>query len=170
MKTDFRLPTHILNKNVGYMQSQGLTGADIAQSAKEYAANASPMPAYSMKPLKQALARGPAGNAVEGFKQLGSKEGLKTLGGKLGYAGVAGLAAPIAFSAMNPSSFNPPAKRPEQYAHKRLPTTHLSTTLKRVCMTQRLMAPVLTTQTLPNTPLKAVRLDTSRAALLTTTR
>ena len=43
----------------------------------------------------KALARGPVGNMFEGVKQLGTKEGLKTLGGKLGYAGVAGLAAPL---------------------------------------------------------------------------
>jgi hypothetical protein len=40
---------------------------------------------------------------------------LKTLGGKLGYAGVAGLAAPLLSSAMEPSKFNPPAKTPTQY-------------------------------------------------------
>jgi len=66
-------------------------------------------------PAGQALARGPVGNMVEGVSQLGSKEGLKTLGGKLGYAGVAGLAAPLLSSAMEPGKFNPPAKTPTQY-------------------------------------------------------
>jgi hypothetical protein len=51
---------------------------------------------------QQALARGPVGNAFEGFTQLGSKEGIKNLGGKLGYAGVAGLAAPLLSSALEP--------------------------------------------------------------------
>jgi hypothetical protein len=64
---------------------------------------------------QKALARGPAGNAFEGFKQLGSEEGIKNLGGKLGYAGVAGLAAPLLSSAMEPGNFNPPANKPTQY-------------------------------------------------------
>ena len=66
-------------------------------------------------PAGQALARGPAGNMFAGVQQLGTKEGLKTLGGKLGYAGVAGLAAPLLSSAMEPGKFNPPAKTPTQY-------------------------------------------------------
>jgi len=81
---------------------------------RNLADSSGPLVPIQSEAVQQALARGPLGNAVEGFKQLGSKEGLKTLGGKLGYAGVAGLAAPLVSSAMN-SSFNPPAKRPEQY-------------------------------------------------------
>jgi hypothetical protein len=102
-------------EGIGYMQSQGSTGADIAQMARESAANASPMPAYNTA-TQEALARGPVGNMYEGFTQLGSKEGLKTLGGKLGYAGAASLAAPLLSSAMEPGKFNPPAKTPTQYS------------------------------------------------------
>ena len=101
-------------EGVGFMQGQGSTGADIAQLARESAANASPMPTYSPA-TQEALARSPVGNAVEGIKQLGTKEGLKNLGGKLGYAGMAGLAAPLISSAMQPNKFAPPAKTPTQY-------------------------------------------------------
>jgi len=101
-------------EGIGYMQSQGSTGADIAQSAKEFAANASPMPAYNTA-TQEALARGPAGNMFAGVQQLGTKEGLKTLGGKLGYAGAASLAAPLLSSAMEPNKLNAPEKTPTQY-------------------------------------------------------
>ena len=70
----------------------------------------------STSPAGMAMARGPAANAFEGFKQLGTTEGLKTLGGKLGYSGVASLAAPLIASALTPAPFNPP-KKPEQYYH-----------------------------------------------------
>jgi hypothetical protein len=50
-----------------------------------------------------------------GVQQLGTKEGLKTLGGKLGYAGAASLAAPLLSSAMEPGKFNPPEKTLTQY-------------------------------------------------------
>jgi hypothetical protein len=100
-------------EGVGYMQSQGMTGDAIAQSARA-AANASPMPAYSPA-TQEALARGPAGNALEGFKQLGTKEGLKTLGGKLGFSGVASLAAPLLSSALTPAATALPANKPSPY-------------------------------------------------------
>jgi len=101
-------------ESVGYMQGQGSTGADIAQLARESAANASPMPTYSPA-TQEALARSPKGNMLSGVQQLGTKEGLKNLGGKLGYAGVAGLAAPLLSSALTPNKFVPPEKTPTQY-------------------------------------------------------
>ena len=101
-------------EGVEYMQSQGMTGDAIAQSARESAANASPMPAYSPA-TQEALARSPTGNAFEGFKQLGTKEGLKTLGGKLGLSGVASLAAPLLSSAMTPAATALPTNKPSQY-------------------------------------------------------
>ena len=66
---------------------------------------------------QQALARGPVGNMFEGVKQLGTKGGMSALGENLGFAGVAGLAAPLIASAMTPARFNPPANKPTQYAH-----------------------------------------------------
>ena len=107
-------------EGVGFLQSQGSTGADIAANAKEAAietAQTARRPLAYLQPTQDALARGPAANAFEGFKQLGTKEGLKTLGGKLGYSGVAGLAAPFIASALTPAPFTPPPKKPEQYYH-----------------------------------------------------
>jgi hypothetical protein len=101
-------------EGIGYMQGQGSTGADIAQMARESAANASPMPTYNTA-TQEALTRGPAGDMFAGVQQLGTKEGLKTLGGKLGYAGVAGLAAPLFSAAMEPGKLNAPEKTPTQY-------------------------------------------------------
>jgi hypothetical protein len=97
----------------------------------------------------------------EGFTQLGSKEGIKNLGGKLGYAGVAGLAAPLLSSAMEPGKFNPPAKTPTQYYKfdYRPPKYNR----KLGITTQRLMVPVLTIRILPNMLLRAVRLDMIKA-------
>ena len=66
-------------------------------------------------PAGQALARGPAQNMYEGVTQLGTKEGLKTLGGKLGYAGMAGLAAPLVSSALTPNKFVPQPVKPSTY-------------------------------------------------------
>jgi hypothetical protein len=93
----------------------GQTPEQYAAAARDYASNAAPNTAYS-KATQEALARGPAGNMVAGVQQLGTTEGLKTLGGKLGYAGMAGLAAPLISSAMQPAKFNPPAKTPTQYS------------------------------------------------------
>jgi len=107
-------------EGAAYIQSQlDMPLEQIAQSAKEYAADAYQFPGYT--PTTQAaLNRGPFENAWEGFKGLGTEAGrdrfMNAVGGVKGLAMKGGMAAaPMLMAGLQPKPLETPPKKPYEY-------------------------------------------------------
>ena len=64
---------------------------------------------------QKALARGPFENMFEGASKLGTKAGIKDLGGRLGYTGVGALAVPPLLGMMEQPKANLPGQNPVSF-------------------------------------------------------
>jgi len=111
-------------EGIAYMQSQGMPVEQVAQSAKEAAADAYKFPGYT--PTTQvALDRGPFGNTIKGVSDVfsGGPVGdqardafMKDVGGMKGLAISGGAAAaPFLMNSLQPGEMQTPQKTPTQF-------------------------------------------------------